>query len=83
MFMNALRLRDHHCSGWSRGVGLLGLIGLVGLLGWEAAAQASEPSRDVTRLIRYGQLPLSFEANLGQTDEQVQFLAVARATPSS
>jgi hypothetical protein len=75
MFMNALRLRDHHCSGWSRGVGLLGLIGLVGLLGWEAAAQASEPSRDVTRLIRYGQLPLSFEANLGQTDEQVQFLA--------
>jgi Beta-propeller repeat len=75
MFMNALRHRDHHCSGWSRGMGLLGLIGLLGLLGWEAAAQASEPSRDATRLIRYGQLPLNFEANQGQNDEQVQFFA--------
>jgi Beta-propeller repeat len=67
--------RNHHCSGWSRDVGFLGLIGLLGLLGWEAAAQATEPSRYATRLMPYGQLPLSFEANQGQTDDQVQFLA--------
>lgn len=70
-------------------MGLLGLIGLLGLLGWGAAmpsgpdlrqqtslpSQAPEPSRHATRLASYGQLPLGFEANQGQTDGQVQFLA--------
>src|SRR6266568_1543652 len=37
--------------------------------------QASEPSQHVTRPRSYGHLPLSFEANQGQTDAQVQFLA--------
>src|SRR6266568_5609241 len=37
--------------------------------------QASEPSQHVTRPGPYGHLPLSFEANQGQTDAQVQFLA--------
>ena len=66
--------RHCHWSGWGCGVGLLSLIGLLGLPGCGAApTQASEPSRDATRLISYGQLPLSFEANQGQTDQQVQF----------
>src|SRR5215471_6016950 len=75
--------------GWSRGVALLGLIGLLGLLGWGTAPpqgqdllqppspspRVLEPARHVTRLESYGHLPLSFEANQGQTDDQVQFLA--------
>ena len=70
-----------HSLGWSRGVGLLGLIGL---LGWGMATpQASESSRHATRQVPYGQLPLSFEANQGQADGQVQFWPVAKAIPSS
>jgi hypothetical protein len=71
--------------GWSRGVGFLGMIGLLGLLGWGAATPQGpdlrqqpsllESSRHATRLGPYGQLPLSFEANQGQTDGQVLFLA--------
>jgi Beta-propeller repeat len=82
-------LRGRRRWGWSRGAGLLGLIGLLGLLGWATSTpqaqdllqqpsqspQALEPSRHVTRPGPYGQLPLSFEANQGQTDGQVQFLA--------
>src|SRR5215813_12479660 len=34
-----------------------------------------EPPPPVTRPGPYGHLPLSFEANQGQTDDQVQFLA--------
>src|SRR5712691_13064577 len=37
--------------------------------------QALEPSPPVTRPGAYGRLPLSFEANQGQTNDQVQFLA--------
>src|SRR5262249_7506043 len=37
--------------------------------------RALEPSSPVTRPGPYGHLPLSFEANQGQTDDQVQFLA--------
>jgi Beta-propeller repeat len=79
----------HGTRGWSRGVGLLVLIGLLGLPGWGTAPlqgqdllqqprqspQALEPSRHVTRPGPYGHLPLSFEANQGQTNDQVQFLA--------
>ena len=68
---------------------LLGLIGLLGLLGWGAATpsgqnlpqqtsqppQATDLSRHLPPLGPYGHLPLSFEANQGQTDDQVQFLA--------
>jgi hypothetical protein len=68
---------------------LLSLIGLLGLLGWGAATppgqnllqqtglppQATDVSRHAPPLGPYGQLPLSFEANQGQTDDQVQFLA--------
>jgi Beta-propeller repeat len=75
--------------GWSRDVGLLVLIGLLVLPGWGTAPlqgqdllqqpsqsiQALTPSRHVTRPGPYGQLPLNFEANQGQTDAQVQFLA--------
>jgi hypothetical protein len=82
-------LRGRRRWDWSRGAGLLGLIGLLGLLGWRAVTppgpdllqppspppQAPEPSGHATRLGSYGQLPLSFEANQGQTDDQVQFLA--------
>jgi hypothetical protein len=67
----------------------LSLIGLLGLLGWGAATppgqnllqqtglppQATDVSRHAPPLGPYGQLPLSFEANQGQTDGQVQFLA--------
>jgi len=57
-------------------VGLLSLIGLLGLLGWGAATpQAPASSPHATPLSLYGQLPLSFEANQGQTDGQVKFLA--------
>ena len=82
-------VRGRRRWGWSRGVGLLVLIGLLGLPVWGTAPlqgqallqqpsqspQALEPSRHVTRPGPYGQLPLSFEANQGQTDNQVQFLA--------
>src|SRR5262245_9638417 len=39
------------------------------------APRALEPPPTVTRSKSYGHLPLSFEANQGQTDDQVQFLA--------
>jgi hypothetical protein len=82
-------LRGHRRWGWSRGLRLLGLIGLLGLLGWGTALlqghdlfqppsqspRVFEPSPPVTRPGSYGYLPLSFEANQGQTDDQVQFLA--------
>jgi hypothetical protein len=82
-------VRGRRRWGWSRGVGLLGLIGLLGLLGWGTAPvqgqdllqqprqslQALAPLRHVMRPGPYGQLPLGFEANQGQTDNQVQFLA--------
>jgi hypothetical protein len=76
---NTPPFRGCHHWVWGCGVGLLGLIELLGLLGWGTTpTQASERSRDATRLISYGQLPLSFEANQGQTDSQVQFLAHGR-----
>ena len=82
-------LRGHRRWGWSRGLGLLGLIGLLALLGWgtvlpqghdlfqppSQSPRAFEPSPPVTRSGPYGPLPLSFAANQGQTDGQVQFLA--------
>jgi Beta-propeller repeat len=84
-----LPVRGGRRWGWSRDVGLLVLIGLLGLPGWGTAPlqgqdllqqpsqsiQALTPSRHVTRPGPYGQLPLNFEANQGQTDAQVQFLA--------
>src|SRR5262245_46201000 len=68
---------------WGRGMRLLSLIGLLGLLSWGAAPppgpdllpQAPDVSRHAPPMRVYGQLPLSFEANQGQTDGQVQFLA--------
>src|SRR5262249_52556790 len=62
---------------------LLSLIGLLGLLSWGAAPppgpdllpQAPDVSRHAPPMRVYGQLPLSFEANQGQTNGQVQFLA--------
>jgi hypothetical protein len=79
--MAARRLR------WWRDIAC-GLV-MLGLLSWAlplGAAQdllqqpsqtlrALEPSRHVTRQVPYGRLPMSFEANRGQTDDQVQFLA--------
>jgi hypothetical protein len=70
-------------GGWGRGMRLLSLIGLLGLLSWGAAPaagpdllpQAPDVSRHAPPMRVYGQLPLSFEANQGQTDAQVQFLA--------
>jgi hypothetical protein len=68
---------------------LLSLIGLLGLLGWGAATppgqnllqqidllpQVTDVSQHAPPLGPYGHLPLSFEANQGQTDDHVQFLA--------
>ena len=63
----------------------LGMIVLVGgLLAWQGAAnpplteQTSEAIPEASKqqvLATYGKLPLSFEANQGQTDEQVKFLS--------
>src|SRR5437660_4474733 len=38
-------------------------------------ANRQSPARQVTLLESYGRLPLSFEANLGQTDSSVKFLS--------
>ena len=43
--------------------------------GGELAAPGSVDARQAMRQEAYGQIPLSFEANLGQTDAQVQFLS--------
>ena len=65
-----------------------GLV-VLGLLSWalplgtaqdllqqpSQSPRALEPPPTVTRPGPYGHLPLSFEANQGQTDDQVQFLA--------
>src|SRR5262249_45213870 len=72
---------------WWRGIACSLVV--LGLLSWapplgtaqnlpqqpNQSPQALEPSRHVTRLGSYGHLPLSFEANQGQTNDQVQFLA--------
>ncbi len=74
--MNRSPLKSYQRQRWHGPVGLLSLIGLLGRLGWGAAPpQAPASSPHATPLARYGQLPLSFEANQGQTDGQVQFLA--------
>jgi hypothetical protein len=58
----------------------LGLIGLASAPALAPAATASEPSAVMKAEIdsNYGKLPLSFEANQGQTDSQVKFLARGR-----
>jgi hypothetical protein len=50
------------------------------LEGFASAATAPEPSSALKAEIEsnYGKLPLSFEANQGQTDSQVKFLARGR-----
>ena len=59
--------------------------GTAMLTAWSCAQPAARLSSNLVRPVseadrlnaqrRYGQLPLSFEANQGQTDERVQFLA--------
>jgi hypothetical protein len=60
--------------------GALGLVGLALMLALAPAATAPEPSsaRKAEIGSNYGKLPLSFEANQGQTDSQVKFLARGR-----
>jgi Beta-propeller repeat len=58
----------------------LGLVGLALMPALAPAATAPEPSSAMKAEIEsdYGKLPLSFEANQGQTDSQVKFLARGR-----
>src|SRR5512132_494930 len=58
----------------------LGLVGLALMPAGAPATTASEPSSAMKAEIEtnYGKLPLSFEANQGQTDSQVKFLARGR-----
>src|SRR5512132_4272011 len=58
----------------------LGLVGLALMPAGAPATTASEPSSAMKAEIEsnYGKLPLSFEANQGQTDSQVNFLARGR-----
>src|SRR5512139_3727594 len=58
----------------------LGLVGLALMPAGAPAATAPEPSSAMKAEIasNYGKLPLSFEANQGQTDSQVKFLAHGR-----
>jgi Beta-propeller repeat len=58
----------------------LGLVGLALMPAVAPAATAPEPSSAMKAEIEsdYGKLPLSFEANQGQTDPQVKFLARGR-----
>ncbi len=60
------------------------IVFLGGLLAWQGAAippLTEQTSADIPEaseqqvLATYGKLPLSFEANQGQTDEQVKFLS--------
>jgi hypothetical protein len=69
--------------------GMACILVVLGLLSWapplgtaqdllqqpSQSPRALEPSRHGTRLGLYGHLPLSFEANQGQSDNRVQFLA--------
>lgn len=65
--------RDHRVR-WLLAGGALALgLGVAALLG---AARALPEPRPAARLLEaYGQLPLTFEPNRGQTDSQVLFLA--------
>ena len=67
---------------------LLTVIGLLGLSGAQGhseihrragkpatTAGASGPTQQARLLATYGKLPLSFEANQGQTDPEVKFLS--------
>jgi hypothetical protein len=58
----------------------LGLVGLALMPAEAPAATAPKPSSALKAEIEsnYGKLPLSFEANQGQTDSQVKFLARGR-----
>jgi hypothetical protein len=58
----------------------LGVVGLALMPAGAPAATAPEPSSAVKAEIEanYGKLPLSLEANQGQTDPQVKFLARGR-----
>jgi hypothetical protein len=67
----------------SRGLPVIGLaVGVIALVSHHAAAAdpESQPAQNAStnsaKLVRsYGKLPLSFEANLGQVDKTVQFMA--------
>ncbi len=54
--------------------GVLGLVG--GLLLWYGEVPPTPAPKQVAK--SYGRLPLSFEANRGQTDGQVKFLSRGR-----
>ena len=79
-----------HIPGWTSwksflSLGLLLVAAAWGGATWSRSQQAGQPSHDATaqpdaatkaRLNEmYGQLPLSFEANVGQTDSQVDFIS--------
>jgi hypothetical protein len=65
-----------HPFHWNGSVHVLGLIGLLTLLGCATTTiQPQKASRELKAPLSYSQVPLSFEANQGQTDRQVQFLA--------
>ncbi len=64
-------------TGWIRAV--LALVGLGAALAYPAASAPAEVApAAAARVVRYGDLPLRFEANLGQADPVVRFLARGR-----
>src|SRR5215213_362446 len=66
-------------------IGILLVASAWGAATWSRSQQAGQPSHDATAQPdaatkaglneMYGQLPLSFEANVGQTDHQVDFIS--------
>jgi len=61
--------------GWRTGAGALAMLGVCGLALAEPPQTATSSARNVQVRREYGQLPMSFEANRGQSAESVRFLA--------
>jgi len=60
---------------WRSGAGVLAMLGACGLAYAEQPKQSPSPAREAQVRRDYGQLPMSFEANRGQSAEPVRFLA--------
>src|SRR3989475_3451353 len=74
-------MRISHCSNKVLYIGLVGLVimALISLLGVGKAVADNAPPVAKTQVQEaYGKLPLSFEANRGQTDGRVKFLSRGR-----
>jgi hypothetical protein len=67
--------RGFELRGWRTGAVALAMLAVCGLAWTELPQPTPSAARNAHVRREYGQLPMSFEANRGQSDAAVKFLA--------